>query len=93
MTEVLKTVPIQVLNKAYDVKCKPGQEEALISAVDYLDEKMREIRNQGRLVSTGSIALMAALNMSHELLKIEGDSREIYKKIDETLAPQEQLAL
>ena len=93
MNEVQKTIPIQILNKAYDVKCKPDQEELLLSAVDYLDEKMREIRNQGRLVSTGSIALMAALNMSHELLKIEGDSREIYKKIDETLAPQEQLAL
>ena len=63
-----KTLTISIMNKEFQVACPEGEEEALQRAARYLSEQMQEIRQSGKVVGMDRIAIMMALNMSHELL-------------------------
>lgn len=63
------TVEVKILDKEYLVACPEEEQEALIQAARHLDRKMREIRNSGKVFGTERIAVMAALNITHELLE------------------------
>lgn len=63
------TVEVKILDKEYLVACPPEEQEALLRAARHLDNKMREIRTSGKVFGTERIAVMAALNMTHELLE------------------------
>jgi cell division protein ZapA len=63
-----RSIEIHILGRAYKVACTREEESALISAADYLDDKMREIRDQGKVIGAERIAIMAGLNMAHDLL-------------------------
>jgi cell division protein ZapA len=62
-------ITVQILDKDYRVACQEGQEEPLLASARYLDQKMREIRAGGKVIGTDRIAVMAALNLAHELLE------------------------
>ncbi len=64
-----KHLDIKLLDKELRVACPEEERGELLDAVAYLDKKMREIRDAGKIASTERIALMAALNITHELLK------------------------
>lgn len=70
MTAASKTLDVSIMGREYRVACPPDQEKELLEAVVYLDRKMREIREQGKVVGIERIAVMAALNIAHELLLI-----------------------
>ena len=61
-------VAVNILGKEYRIACEAGEEEALLKAARYLDARMKEIRNGGKVIGTDRIAVMAALNFAHELL-------------------------
>ena len=61
-------VTLTILGKDYRVACPPGEDVALHEAATYLDAKMQEIRNTGRVIGVDRIAVMAALNITHDLL-------------------------
>ena len=63
-----KTLTISVMQKEFQVACPEGEEESLLQAARYLSEQMESIRSSGKVVGMDRIAVMAALNMSHELL-------------------------
>ena len=63
-----KTLDVTIMGRTYKVACSEDEREALISAVAYLDRKMTEIKSTGRVASAERIAVMAALNITHELL-------------------------
>ena len=63
-----KTLTISIMNKEFQVACPEGEEEALQRAARYLSEQMQVIRQSGKVVGMDRIAIMTALNMSHELL-------------------------
>lgn len=64
-------VSISILGKQYRIGCEPGEEDALIKAARLLDARMREIRGTGKVIGTDRIAVMAALNLAHEVLSQE----------------------
>lgn len=66
--KAFKATAVKILNKEFQVNCPVGAEERLFEAAHYLDQKMKEIRQNGRVVGLERIAIMAALNISHELL-------------------------
>ncbi|KDE41108.1 MAG: cell division protein ZapA [Nitrincola lacisaponensis] len=88
-----RSVTVRLLDKEYTISCPDGAEAELLASADYLNDKMREIRSTGKIVGLERIAVMAALNMSHELLKskehnrhtIEDQLRRIGAKIDHSL--------
>jgi cell division protein ZapA len=71
MAEGPKTVEVSLLGRTYRVACEDGEREALMQAVAYLDAKMNEIRKAGKVMGAERIAVMAALNVAHELLSVK----------------------
>lgn len=63
-----RSIEINILGRAYKVACSREEESALMAAADYLDEKMREIRDTSKVIGAERIAIMAGLNLAHELL-------------------------
>ena len=62
-------VKINILDKEYVIGCDDTEKASLESAADYLSEQMRVIRETGKVVGSERIAVMAALNITHELLQ------------------------
>jgi cell division protein ZapA len=97
-----QTLDVTIMGRSYKVTCPDEERDALMRAVGYLDEKMNEIRDSGRVGNVERIAVMAALNIAHELLttKVSGEfdvatlKRRIERMqstLDEALAPQQAL--
>jgi cell division protein ZapA len=63
------TVAVTILEKEYQVACPPEQQAELLLSARHLDEQMRGIRATGKVIGLERIAVMAALNISHDLLK------------------------
>ena len=66
------TVSVDILDKEYQVACPADEESALATAARYLDQHMRDIRSTGKVIGLERVAIMASLNISHELLALKG---------------------
>jgi len=97
-----KTIEVSILGRNYKVACEDGERDALLQAVEYLDAKMGEIKKIGKVSGTDRIAVMAALNIAHELLSTKlggsfdlGQAKRriesIEAKLDEAIARQDKL--
>lgn len=100
--EKSKTMDVTILDREFRIACPKDEEQGLREAVAYLDKKMREIRDAGKVVTTERIAIMAALNITHELLTTRlgsgFDIGELKRRIgamqasiEATLAEQDEL--
>jgi len=63
-----KGLQINVMGREFRVACPENEQKELLEAVDYLNKKMDEIRDHGKVIGVERIAIMAALNIAHELL-------------------------
>lgn len=63
-----KGLSIQILGREYRVACPEGEEKQLHASVDYLNRRMKELRDTGKVTGNERIAIMAALNIAHEFL-------------------------
>jgi cell division protein ZapA len=61
-------IEVTVLDRKLRIACKEEEQEHLLKAVQYLDAKMREIRDSGKVIGGERVAILAALNIAHELL-------------------------
>lgn len=67
-----KTVNINILDKEYPVSCGPDEEAALTASAAHLDKQMRNIRGSGKVIGLERIAVMAALNITNDMLGGDG---------------------
>ena len=67
-------VSVRIMDKEFVVACPYEERSALLDAAEFLNARMREIRDTGKVVGLDRIAVMAALNLAHEFLK--GKDRE-----------------
>lgn len=102
MTNPTKTLEVKILDRELRIACPVEERGELLDAVAYLDKRMREIRDAGKISSVERIALMAALNITHELLGTKvgrGIDLSDFKRridsmqaaIDQALAEQDKL--
>jgi cell division protein ZapA len=63
------TLDVNLLGRDYKVACAEPERAELQAAVAFLDRRMREIRDQGKIAGAERVAVMAALNLAHELLR------------------------
>ncbi len=103
MSAKKKTLDVLLMGRSYKVACNDDEREDLLAAVELLDRKMTEIKGAGKVASAERIAVMAALNLAHELLQarrspgnVDLDSfrrrmQDMQATLDEALAPQERL--
>jgi cell division protein ZapA len=67
-------VSVRIMEKEYMVACPYEERSALLDAAEFLNGRMREIRDSGKVLGHDRIAVMAALNLAHEFLR--GKDRE-----------------
>ena len=104
MTQQLAQVSVRILDKEYQVACPAEERTDLLDSAEILNDKMREIRDSGRIVGLDRIAVMAALNMSNDLIHakardqaLEGGISDRLKiisdRVDNVLSSSQQLDL
>jgi cell division protein ZapA len=95
---------VRILEKEYFVACPYEERSDLLDSAEYLNSKMREIRDSGKVVGLDRIAVMAALNLANELLRVRnqgqkldhdfgGRVRALRERVESALAEGQQLEL
>lgn len=79
MSTDLSRVSIRILEKEYHVSCPPEERAALLDSAEFLNRRMREIRDSGKVVGLDRIAVMAALNFANDLLQSRGRDESLEK--------------
>ena len=75
-------ISVEILDQEYKFACEAGERAALKAAALFLDERMRSIKNAGRLMALERIAVMTALNLSDELLKLKMIEKHRHENVD-----------
>ena len=89
-------VTVHILDKEYRILCQDGEQNDLLASARYLDMKMREIRDNGKVIGSDRIAVMAALNIAHELLKnqqVRDESTQTLSRRINSLQKKVEIAL
>ena len=90
-------VSVTILDKEYMVSCPPEEKDSLIASAHQLDQRMREVRDSGKVLGSERIAVMTALNLVHEVLQersgrtgyaeaVRDSVQRLTARIDESLA-------
>lgn len=95
------SLDVTIMGREFRVACPDDEKESLLQAVSFLDRKMREIRDQGKVIGLERIAIMAALNITHDYLAakpVNPDERihreqigRLSRLLDQALAAQDNL--
>jgi cell division protein ZapA len=64
----VRPLSVRILEKEYIVACSPEERTDLLDSAEFLNGRMREIRDSGKIVGLDRIAVMAALNLAHEVI-------------------------
>ena len=87
MSKTSEAVSIRVLDREYTVGVEPAERDSLIAAARMLDVKMRDVRGANRMAAVDRVAVLAALNLAHELQQLRDDSdrreRELARTLDD----------
>jgi len=94
-----KGVNISIMGREFSVACPEDEQESLLSAARYLDNNMKEIQKTGKIIGTERCAIMAALNITNDLLKlqnatsgqdkVEAKINDLQSRIDDALREAE----
>ena len=89
-----KSLQVTIMGREFRVACPEDEQSGLLDAVDYLNKKMIEIRDAGKVIGLERIAIMAALNIAHEFLttKVGGgfDTAEIKRRMNRMVTLMDQ---
>lgn len=81
MTDTYARVNVRILEKEYQVSCPVDERTALLNAAEVLNNKMREIRDSGKVMGLDRIAVMAALNITNDLLSSQNNEETITESV------------
>lgn len=96
MSQAAEPITVRIVDREYRVACAPDQRRTLMESALFLDQQMREIRDSGKISSMDKIAVMAALNLAEEVLRlrqqmhdrrdqVDGRIRELADRLDQAL--------
>ena len=97
-------VSVRIMEKEYVVVCPYEERSALLDSAEYLNGRMREIRDSGKVVGHDRIAVMVALNLANELMRLKnrdvklesdvvGRVRSLRERVEGALEKGQQLEL
>ena len=97
-------VTVRIMEKEYVVACSYEERSALLDSAEFLNARMREVRDSGKLVGLDRIAVMVALNLANELLQLRqrdghlegefaGRVRSLRERVEASLEKSQQLEL
>ncbi len=99
-----KPASVTILDKEYLITCSDEERELLNDAASLLNERMQDAKNSGKIIGSERIAVLAALNIAHELLaykkenegytsNVDGVVRRLQDKIDDALVKGSQVGI
>jgi cell division protein ZapA len=102
--ERVSRVGVRLLDREYQVACPTEERADLLDSAEYLDAKMREVRDSGKVAGLERIAVISALNLANELIKLrrqgstlDGDVgarlRTLRERVESALERGQQLEL
>jgi len=96
-----KGINISIMGRDFSVACPPEEQEDLMDAARYLDKNMKEIQKTGKIIGAERCAIMAALNITNDLLQLRRSTAgqdqvqarldSLQERIDEVLRDAETL--
>ena len=97
-------VSVRLLDREYQVACPADERSGLLDSAEYLDTKMREVRDGGKVVGLDRIAVISALNLANELIKLRRNGsvvdsdlgskiRTLRERVESALEKGQQLEL
>lgn len=81
-----EAVNIRILDREYTVGVAPDERDSLLAAARLLETKMREVRGSNRMAAVDRVAVLAALNLAHELEQLRNEQRSRDRELVRTLA-------
>ncbi|MCB4790525.1 MAG: cell division protein ZapA [Elusimicrobia bacterium] len=85
----MNKVPVNILGRTYEVETSPGDELFIYSVAEYVESKIVEAQQDTGIVDTQKLAILAALNIADEYLRLknskENASGIMDKKADELI--------
>ena len=102
--ERVTRVSVRLLDREYQVACPADERSDLLDSAEYLDTKMREVRDGGKVVGLDRIAVISALNLANELIKLRRNGsavdsdlgskiRTLRERVESALEKGQQLEL
>jgi cell division protein ZapA len=102
--ERVTRVSVRLLDREYQVACPAEERSDLLDSAEYLDTKMREVRDGGKVVGLDRIAVISALNLANELIKLRRNGsvvdsdlgskiRTLRERVESALEKGQQLEL
>lgn len=99
-----KPTSVTILDKEYLIACSDEERDLLSDAASLLNERMQEVKTSGKIIGSERIAVLAALNIAHEMLaykkenegytsNVDGVVRRLQEKIDNALMRGSQLGI
>jgi len=96
-----KGINVSIMGRDFSVACPPDEQESLMEAARYLDKNMQEIKKTGKIIGAERCAIMAALNITNDLLQlrqatagqdqVQARLDSLQERIDEVLNDAESL--
>jgi len=78
-------VSVHILEREYTIGVEPGERSSLMAAAKLLDSKMREVRGSNKMAAVDRVAVLAALNMAHELQQLRDENSAHEREFSRTL--------
>jgi len=99
-----KLTAVKILDRTYKIKCPPDEAYDLQASAQYVDEQMRKIRQSGVVINTDRVAIVTALNISHELFQLRKQQNQsitimkqrihdLHNRVKKFLATEEEIAV
>lgn len=85
MSKRMQPVSLVIMGKDYKIACEPEEQDDLIEAARLLDEQMRKMRDSGKVNGADRIAVMAALNLAHELQVVKNQNAVLSENLNSYL--------
>jgi cell division protein ZapA len=86
MSSPAEPVRVSILGKEYQISCPPEERADLFASANLLDQRMRTVRDAGRVVGVDRIAVMVALNLAHEMLVCGRELEQLKVRTPDRLA-------
>ena len=78
-------VGVRVLDREYTVGVSAEERDGLLAAARLLDARMRELRGNNRMVALDRMAVLAALNLAHEVQQLRQERESQQRELAGTL--------
>mgnify|MGYP003327900824 CR=1 FL=1 len=86
MSVEVEPITVVILDKEYVVGCRPDEQKELLESVQFLNKKMGEQKEDGKILGAERIAVMAALNIAHEHLELQRNRERLAEDVGTGIA-------